>query len=115
MCGETLKPPDDFMWRARTQGTKDSYCRPCRAAYKQEHYAANKERYNEERSGYTAAIVLERTNWLLEYFEDHPCVDCGETDPVVLEFDHLRDKEFDIGSSDPRQELGPNPQRDGEV
>jgi hypothetical protein len=33
---------------------------------------------------------------LIEFFRTHPCVDCGETDPLVLEFDHLGDKRFTI-------------------
>jgi hypothetical protein len=47
------------------------------------------------------ALALERTTYLIEYSRSHPCVDCGETDPVVLEFDHLADKSFNIGQALP--------------
>jgi 5-methylcytosine-specific restriction endonuclease McrA len=30
--------------------------------------------------------------YIAEYFATHPCVDCGETDSIVLTFDHLPGK-----------------------
>jgi hypothetical protein len=33
---------------------------------------------------------------MYEYLLEHPCVDCGESDILVLKFDHLRDKKKDV-------------------
>jgi hypothetical protein len=78
-------------------------CRPCRSAYHREHYLANKQRYVDQALARKQALRLKRTTYLLDYFASHPCADCGEADPVVLEFDHLDAdaKSFNIGQSLP--------------
>lgn len=95
-CRE-LKPIEDFAWRRKAKGQRDSFCRPCRSAYGKEHYAANRQLYIDQAAAQKQRLRRERTIYLLDFFETHPCVDCGERDPIVLEFDHLRDKSFAIG------------------
>jgi hypothetical protein len=99
-CGE-VKPAEAFSWRRRERGQRDSFCRPCRKAYGREHYLANRQRYVDQARENKQRLMRERTAYLLEHFATHPCSDCGETDPLVLEFDHLRDKRFNVGSALP--------------
>lgn len=97
-CGRCheCKPSLEFAWRRKARGQRDSYCRDCRAAYKQEHYSKNRQRYVDNAAAWRRRTLDERWEYLRAYLAEHPCVDCGETDLLVLEFDHLRDKEFVI-------------------
>ena len=95
-CGLT-KPVEEFAWRRKARGQRDTFCRGCRSEYGKEHYRANRQRYIDQAAVQKRRLQLERTTYLLEYFTTHPCVDCGEQDPLVLEFDHLGDKLFAIG------------------
>src|SRR5205085_5268638 len=95
-CGEE-KPTSEFNWKNKEKGRLVSYCKPCVREHSLDHYAANKVEYR-VRTRRTKRLQREsRLHLLVQYLESHPCVDCGETDPLVLEFDHLRDKAFDIG------------------
>lgn len=96
-CGE-LKPAGEYGWKRMDLNRRDSYCRPCRRDYGREHYAAHREKRIAQDAVRKRTLRRIRTEFLLEYFARHPCSDCGERDPIVLEFDHLRDKEFNIAS-----------------
>jgi hypothetical protein len=87
MCGET-KPEAEFAFADMAKGTRQSHCRKCQAAYRHEHYLANRDAYIALEVARMAGYRVANRALLLGYLLDHPCVDCGETDPIVLDFDH---------------------------
>ena len=87
-----------FRPQTSSVGQLDTYCRACRSASGKEHYAANRQRYIDQTAARKRVIARERTEYLLAYFLTHPCADCGETDPLVLEFDHVGEKDFNIAA-----------------
>ena len=64
-------------------------CKQCKKLYNQDHYAKTKDRWKDTRAEQRESGVLKSQMFLREYLLQHPCVDCGETDLMVLEFDHL--------------------------
>jgi 5-methylcytosine-specific restriction endonuclease McrA len=79
-----------------TEETAGQHVRTVPVAYGREHYLANRQKYIDSEAKRKRGRARARTRYLLEYFRAHPCSDCGETDPLVLEFDHLRDKRFEV-------------------
>jgi hypothetical protein len=76
--------------RGRNSKRLQSWCKACLSAYQAERHQNNHEREmrrirRNQETRRAAARALIRAYLLL-----HPCVDCGETDVVVLEFDHVR-------------------------
>lgn len=69
---------------------KASYCRPCQNEYSKEHYRRNAKPHNRRRYSNSKEYYKRNIKLLAEYLSDRACIDCGETDMRVLEFDHVR-------------------------
>lgn len=87
MCGET-RPEAEFAFADIAKGTRQRHCRKCQAAYRHAHYLANRDEYIRREVARINKYRIDNRALMLAYLLAHPCVDCGETDPVKLEFDH---------------------------
>jgi transposase-like protein len=64
------------------------WCRTCFAAY----FRARGDVHRDQSKAAKHTRVRAARAHVLEYLTAHPCVDCGESDPIVLEFDHIGEK-----------------------
>lgn len=73
------------------------YCRDCQHEVDRQHYLAHTERIRERNDAAARKWRDETREYVYQYLLAHPCSDCGETDPVVLTFDHHNgDKVADV-------------------
>ncbi len=88
-CGE-VKQESEFAFKSRAKNLLHVWCKVCQKVYKDKHYIDNKADYI-RRVGIRNRRVKDELNIrLIEYLKTHPCVDCGESNHVVLQFDHVR-------------------------
>jgi len=93
---EKIKPLTDFN---KKRSSKDGYqgaCRACCNANSKAHYAKNKEREKARCKKNRGIARIAARAYVREILITNGCVDCGERDLVVLDFDHMGNKKCSI-------------------
>ncbi len=88
-CGLEQDAENDFHWAYKSQGKRQSRCKYCQAELSKRHHQNNKQVYNERNRVRKTKIVTENASRISLYLSTHPCIDCGEADIRLLEFDHV--------------------------
>lgn len=87
ICGET-RPLELFTVRRKNKDGHTARCRPCVNAANKVRYTGRSEQARARLRFFNKKLKDDKAEKVFDYLTRHPCVDCGESDPVVLEFDH---------------------------
>lgn len=96
-CGQ-IKQLSDFNKASTKKCGVQSACKECTRKDSNERYKDN-SKYRERIRRNNKESIVKNKEYIKNFLKEHPCVDCGESDLVVLEFDHVRgEKSFNISS-----------------
>lgn len=65
------------------------YCKECNASYSANAYANNINGTKDKIKARAVSDRIRTKNVIYDYLLQNPCVDCEESDPIVLDFDHI--------------------------
>lgn len=88
ICG-VRKALDEFPFRSDRPTVRFGMCRDCKRRYGRAHYTANIQYYKDKAARSRTRSRNDNYQELIAYLRVHPCVDCGERDVRVLQFDHV--------------------------
>lgn len=80
-----------FHRRTKSKDGHQSWCKECSCIERVASYKRNPQKQRE----YARKRTTDIRKRLWTFLQSNPCVDCGEDNPIVLEFDHVRGTKVD--------------------
>lgn len=81
----------DFGKNKNSKDGLQAYCKQCSRDKDKKHYKTSIIRRRKIRqNNVNQTKKIKKT--IFDFLKTHPCVDCGESNPLVLEFDHKENK-----------------------
>jgi len=101
ICSKCKRELDEsnFNWKLKDVKLA-AHCKDCSRRYIREHYKNNLQYYLNKAHKRNRMLRQKYFDYIGPYLASHPCIDCGEKDILVLEFDHRdrKNKDFSINS-----------------
>lgn len=82
-CNVT-KPEEDFYWSNKEHTQRERRCKSCCVAARAGYDKKNADKVKEVK----ARVKKRNKGFIIQHLLNNPCVDCGESDIQVLQFDH---------------------------
>lgn len=88
-CGRCKCTLDLTAFSRHPSAGRQWWCRDCFRAY----FRVRGELHRRQNRTAHEIRRIKARDWVAAYLEANPCVDCGETERAVLEFDHIAEKD----------------------
>lgn len=94
-CTKCNTPNDieQFSFKSIKKNLRHSWCKTCAATEKTAWYQRNRRAHILKNRARGEEYRKQNELNLINYLEQHPCIDCGEECILVLEFDHEKQED----------------------
>jgi hypothetical protein len=91
---EHTKSKSEFSARSKSRSKLQSWCKSCLSKHNRDKYKNGIRR--EQVKANSARYRKQIEKFLVDFLRNNPCVNCGETNILTLQFDHITDKRYNV-------------------